>query len=891
MRNTVKLIITQFTSRTITRDLTFGLVLIITVTLVSIGGLNYVANTIQAKNNLITQAEETAEKLSNILSVPLWALDSKTVKKTAETYLQENVVGVSILDEAGNAIYTSTTIEENLITAERTIYHDDIKIGYVKVALSTKNIRALQTNILITTSLSVFLVGLALLMATGMLLELFLNRPLKMLTSGIDQIANGRYAQILEHAPQADINEIVQSVNVMASQIAERVEALRRESDIIGRIMETSPVGIIMMNQDSQITFANPQAKKILELNTQDVTQHLDNALVLHMTDLDGNHLGENELPFRRVMSTAQPVYEMQYAITQADGLRILISINAAPLLNESGHADGMVATIDNITERKQAEQELHQRLTELEAVHRISTVLRTAKTLDEMLPRLLDETLAVLATEAGAILLFDPIHNVLRSTVARGWFQHLTESPLKPNEGIAGFTFVSGKPHVSYEFAKDSLVHESSRNQIPPGWGGVCIPISSVDETLGALFISVALPRQLQPENIQLLITLAEIAGNAFHRTRLHDQTEQRLQRLAALHTIDMAISANVDLRLTMNILVDQAITHLGVDAADVLLFDPRLLTLEYAAGQGFRTDYLTPTRLTIGQGLAGRAALERRIVKIQDWRSEPGLTDLKSLTAKFQAEEFISYYGVPLIIKEQIKGVLEIFHRTPLVPDPEWLDFLVTLGGQAAIAIDDAQLFSSLQRSNFELALAYDTTLEGWSRALDLRDKETEGHTQRVKTMTIQLAQKMGLGEDEIVFMRRGALLHDIGKMGIPDDILHKPGNLTKAEKEIMRRHPNYAYEMLSPILYLQSALDIPFCHHEKWDGTGYPRGLKGEAIPLSARIFAVVDVWDALTSDRPYRLAWSDEKALAHIREQSGKHFDPHIVKIFLEMILGS
>jgi HD-GYP domain-containing protein (c-di-GMP phosphodiesterase class II) len=236
----------------------------------------------------------------------------------------------------------------------------------------------------------------------------------------------------------------------------------------------------------------------------------------------------------------------------------------------------------------------------------------------------------------------------------------------------------------------------------------------------------------------------------------------------------------------------------------------------------------------------------------------------------------------------KGQIKGVLEIFHRSLLQPNQEWLDFLETLGGQTAIAVDNAELFENLQRSNLDLTFAYDKTIEGWSRAMDLRDHETEGHTLRVADLTVRLAREMNISKQQIVHLRRGALLHDMGKLAIPDAILHKPGKLTPEEWEIMRQHPRYAYEMLSSIDYLQPALDIPYCHHEKWDGTGYPRGLKGEQIPLAARIFAVVDVWDALRSDRPYRKAWSEEKTLAYIREQSGTHFDPQVVGAFMKVI---
>lgn len=198
-----------------------------------------------------------------------------------------------------------------------------------------------------------------------------------------------------------------------------------------------------------------------------------------------------------------------------------------------------------------------------------------------------------------------------------------------------------------------------------------------------------------------------------------------------------------------------------------------------------------------------------------------------------------------------------------------------------------DLQRLNSELLWSNQELSEAYETTLLGWSKALDLRDKETEGHTQRVTELTVQLARLMGFDEDAIVHLRRGALLHDIGKMGVPDSILLKPGPLTDEEWAIMKKHPVYAYELLSPIYYLQPALDIPYCHHEKWDGTGYPQGLKGEDIPLAARVFAIIDIWDALRSDRPYRPAWPVDRVVSHIRSLSGTHLDPAVVEAFLQL----
>ena len=263
-----------------------------------------------------------------------------------------------------------------------------------------------------------------------------------------------------------------------------------------------------------------------------------------------------------------------------------------------------------------------------------------------------------------------------------------------------------------------------------------------------------------------------------------------------------------------------------------------------------------------------------------------EPEERGPKSLLSKLWSEEgFKCMDVIPLISKGEIKGVMTVFHRKDFTPNPAWSSFLGTLAGQAAIAMDVTQMFDSLQRANMELSLAYEATIEGWSQALDLRDKETEGHSQRVTEMTLQMAKALQLDGEEINHMRRGALLHDIGKLGVPDHILLKVDKLTDEEWLVMRKHPEFAYDMLRPIAYLRESLDIPYCHHEKWDGTGYPQGLKGEQIPLAARIFAIVDVWDALISERPYRRAWSKPDALQYIREQSGKHFDPQVADIFL------
>jgi PAS domain S-box-containing protein len=363
--------------------------------------------------------------------------------------------------------------------------------------------------------------------------------------------------------------------------------------------------------------------------------------------------------------------------------------------------------------------------------------------------------------------------------------------------------------------------------------------------------------------------------------RKQAEEEMELQLAHISALQTIDQAIINTFDFNDLLQICIEQVINQLEVDAVAILHLDPETQIFSYVAEKGFRTDILKNTLLRFGEGYAGCAALYRKTMHIANLENEKG----DFVASEFIDQEgFLSYYGIPLIVKGQINGVMELFFRSSFEPDDDWLKFLEIVAGQVAIAIDNSLMFEKLEKTNTDLEKAYDETLEGWSQALELRDKETKGHTHRVAELTVQLARILRLSEAAIVQLRRGALLHDIGKMGIPDSILNKPDKLTPEEWEIMRKHPVYAYELLYPIRYLRTALDIPYNHHEKWDGTGYPRGLKEEQIPLSARIFAVVDVWDALCSDRPYRPAWSKSNALAYIHSQSGKHFDPIAVEAF-------
>lgn len=532
--------------------------------------------------------------------------------------------------------------------------------------------------------------------------------------------------------------------------------------------------------------------------------------------------------------------------------------------------------------------EETKRHLAEMQTVNRVSEALRSLQTMRQMLPCLLDETLAAFQTNAGILWVYDTLHNKLCSGVARGWFEHFFDGQEKQViEHIGKRVLEDNQPYFIADFSTDMCIPSHLAKHVPEGWSGVCYPIPTALGYVALLFVAVRQSRGFGEFEIKLLERIARIAGDALHRARLYDRTEEQLNRISALFSIETAIGSSLDIKAILRILLDQVTTQLHVDAADILLYHPETETLEFAAGLRFRTSGLEQMLLNTHQDYAGRAIIEGRTISVPDLsQSEEGYLRNKLM----QMEGFVSYYATPLISRGEEVGVLEVFHRTPLDPDPEWLEFLATMAAQAAIALDKARLIDGLQKSNRELTNAYDRTIEAWARLIDLRDHETEGHSVRVAEMAVRLARMAGVSEKSLIHVRRGAILHDIGKIAIPDGILGKKGPLSEEEWEIMRQHPVYAHKMLAPVSFLQAAIDIPYAHHEKWDGSGYPRGLKGEEIPLMARVFAVCDVWDALTSDRPYRPAWSEQKTIEYISEQSGTHFDPRIVTLFLKLMGG-
>ena len=735
------------------------------------------------------------------------------------------------------------------------------------------------------------IVGLLALIATWWFANRFVLRPANALVDATRRLCAGDLAARtgLPHT-RNEVGELAEAFDHLAETLQHRqaeaeqaVETLRRSEERFRSLIEDASDTIELLGADGAITYVSPGIERLLGYRPEEMIGKKSIELI-HPEDAKVQRDG--------LMSLAQRpggMHRMRVRALHKDGSLRTVEGVGKNLLNNPA-VGGIVVNLRDVTEQETARERIQQQLQTLDNLY--ANARKLTESLD--LRRLIDDVTRTCVETYGVRLAWlgtaEPDGSVRVIGSHPGDASYLRDISVRWDEtaeglGPAGRAIRSGVPSVSLDIATHSGWKPWREMALAQGFTcAAALPLVSQGRPFGILVLLGDQPHCFTSQRLETLQTYAHQAAMALTNARLFDEGKRRLEQVQALRRVDIAITSSLDLRVTLGVALDQVTTVLGVDAASVLLLNQGTQMLGYAAGRGFRGREIEHSLVRVGEGASGRVALERRIIRIN---SDKEMRDAFGKAKLIESEAFVSYIGAPLIVKGHVKGVLEVFHRAPVETDGDWLEFLEALAGQVAIAIDEAALFDDLYRANVDLTLAYDTTLEGWARALELRDYETAGHSRRVSELTTRVARAMGMSDTEVAHVRRGTLLHDIGKLSIPDTILLKPGPLTDEEWAVVRRHPTYAYELLSPIVYLRPALDIPYCHHERWDGTGYPRGLKGGQIPLAARIFAVVDVWDALTHERPYKKAWPVEEARAYMRTQAGTHFDPKVLHVFLEM----
>ncbi|MFM8322686.1 MAG: GAF domain-containing protein [Chloroflexota bacterium] len=546
------------------------------------------------------------------------------------------------------------------------------------------------------------------------------------------------------------------------------------------------------------------------------------------------------------------------------------------PLVTQFAHQAAIA--VQNVRLFEDAER----RRQETSAIAEVGRDISASLQLDVVLERISAHARDLLHAMTSAVYLYDPDTQVLRAIAAQGPdANEIKQDPLNLDTGLLGPMAARKRGEIINNTDQDVRAVIIRGTQETPHEHLMGAPLLARDRLTGLIAVwRVGARQAFQSADLEFLTSLAQQAAIAIENARLFEETHRRLTELEILQSIASALRIAQAPEETFPIVLQQLVKLLKVESSLIDLIDPASGEIVSTLALGVWAP-ITGHRTPAGAGVSGRVIASGK----------------PYITSRFIEDGFVAAHPelvgglngvavVPIIAQHQPIGTLWV--GRPVAISDEEINLLAALGEMLGNTIQRMRLHEKTVTQADEIAGAYDLTLEGWARALELRDKETEGHSRRVTELTLQLARRMKISEEDLSHIRRGVLLHDIGKMGVPDHILKKSGPLEEDERAVMQQHPRFAYDLLYPITYLRPALDVPYCHHEKWDGSGYPQGLSGEAIPLAARIFAVVDVYDALRHDRPYHNAWDEDLVRVHLRGESGRHFDPQVVECFLTML---
>ena len=637
--------------------------------------------------------------------------------------------------------------------------------------------------------------------------------------------------------------------------VTEEVERDRAaaESELRFKALAETAPAVILMWQDERLVFVNRTAIELTgyteaELKSQPIWDFV--------------HPEDREMvkshALARLRGEAAPARYAFRIRTKAGETRWL-DYSAATV--KIGGKPAVLGVGLDVTEAKERELDL-------ELLARLAEALRLSDEVQEVMEAALSVLIEFFRAPSGALLLYE--HNRAVAHARRGWMAEIPVSDQLEPKSLVAAALHQGETLVIANVAEDPRLRAAARPHVPPGWSAIITPLTAGSSRVGALLLARPGPPPA-PAVVRRVERAAEAIGNAVQRAALRERLARRVRDLEVLADLGRTVARQRRVQ----------------ESAKPIL--QALLRLPFAAAALFVEDR--------NQGLA-LSATAGPLVEVEDmhaWLAAYGkpfevLSREKApaVVARWmQAQGFAELWRFPLGHPEPT-GLLVALARAPVRLGPEDRAFLDSLVAELEVALESARHYEEVIAARAELADAYEKTLWGWAKAVELRDQETAGHTERVTALAEALGRALGLTPPELADLRRGAILHDVGKLAVPDAILLKPGKLTEEEWAVMKLHPVYAYEWLKNIPYLKGAIVVPRYHHERWDGSGYPEGLRGEAIPLLARIFAVADVYDALTSDRPYRKAWPREQALRHLEENAGVLFDPRVVDIFLEQV---
>ena len=531
--------------------------------------------------------------------------------------------------------------------------------------------------------------------------------------------------------------------------------------------------------------------------------------------------------------------------------------------------------------------EETQKRLREIEGIANASAALSQILELEPLLETILQSAIhAIPVAERGSVLLAND-EGKLQIRATWGYTDPRTRTfAFSPDAGYSTISFRERRAIVVPDvLAEPRIRYAGDIPEMLTGGSAIAAPLVVKGRAIGVIALDTSARRDaFDEDDARFLEALAAPAALAIENARMFEYTRRRLNELEILQTIASAMRIAQSEAEVFPIILDQLINLLNLESALVDLIDPTSGEIVTTMAKGV-WEPMTGKRTPVHAGGSGQVIATGKPYVSTDVIAD-GVVAFPELVGGLNAA-----VCVPVMAHHQPIGTLWVGRGSQKGIANEEVDLLIALGEMIGNTFQRMKLHKQTVQQAEEILSAYDLTLAGWAKALELRDKETEGHSRRITNLTLQLARLCGITSDQMHHVYRGVLLHDIGKMGVSDQVLKKAGPLNVEEWAEMRKHPQYAYDLLYPIAYLRPALDIPYSHHEKWDGSGYPLGLKGEQIPLPARIFAVVDVYDALSTDRPYRAAWPNQKVLDYLRDQAGKSLDPQIVELFLKLLLST
>ena len=511
-----------------------------------------------------------------------------------------------------------------------------------------------------------------------------------------------------------------------------------------------------------------------------------------------------------------------------------------------------------------------------LAAILEIANAVSSSLELEKVLETVLQSATSLLNAQAGSLMLLNDEGTELRILTAVGLPEQIVRDTRVPvGTGISGKVAQEGKARLLLKGVRESssLVDKKAQDIK----SAICVPLKARDEVLGVLNVSGKKDGgDFSQAEMELLEILGSSVAFAIHNATLYERINRSAQQLSALFEIGNAINSSLERDTVLQEVLDRAIHLLNARKGSLMLLEEGGQELRIVVAHGLPTEIIATVRVPLGSGIAGGVAQEGkpRLLLRGERASDSGSAG--------KGGGFPSAISVPINIKERLIGVLNISDRaTEDNFTDEDVELLMMMGNQAAIALENARLMADLHE-------LFVSSIKALANAIDARDPYTRGHSERVTEYSVRIAQALGIASQEIEFLRYAALLHDIGKINIPDHILNKPGKLTDEEFAIMQRHPAYGAQIMEPVKAFHHILPYMYHHHEKYAAGGYPSGKSGEEVPLAARIISVADAFDAMTSDRPYRKGFACEKALDELRRNSGIQFDPHVVDLFVHLV---